>query len=228
MSSSTSLLAAIGVGFLLGMRHALEPDHLAAVATLVHGDRRRAASLLALGATWGLGHTLAIAGFGGLLLALRFTLPLAAQRLLELGVASMLLWLGARGLVRGYRLARAAGPLHEHGGALHAHGEGHHAHVHIGPFALGLRPLLIGLIHGLAGTGALTALVLATFQDLPSGLAYLGSFGLGSLLGMALVTFAAGAPLLRLRSSRGQSALLSATGLFSLSFGLYWGLTQLR
>ncbi|MHB8420454.1 MAG: HoxN/HupN/NixA family nickel/cobalt transporter [Myxococcales bacterium] len=218
-------LAFIAFGFALGLRHAFEPDHLAAVSTLVAGGRRRASAAAFLGALWGLGHTLAILALGGTLLVLRVRLPDRTQALLELAVAGMLVLLGGRGLWRAFRLTRATGGPHAHGGLVHSHG-GDPAHFHLGPFALGVRPLLVGLVHGLAGTGALTSLVMAELPTAASALVYLATFGLGSLLGMACVTYGAAAPLIRLSSVRGRAAVMSATGLGSLAFGLYWGAQQ--
>ncbi len=223
-----TLLALAGFGLLLGMRHALEPDHLAAVSTLLDGGRRRGSAAAYLGAFWGFGHTLAILGLGGTLLALRVELPLRAQGLLELAVAAMLVWLGGRGLWRAHRLRHRSGAMHAHpGGRLHSHGGGGAEHVHVGPFALGVRPLLVGLVHGLAGTGALTSLVMATLPTVGSAVGYLASFGLGSLLGMAGVTYAASASLASLGATGSRAALMSATGFGSLAYGMYWGAQQL-
>jgi ABC-type nickel/cobalt efflux system permease component RcnA len=226
-SPPSTPLALLFFGLLLGLRHALEPDHLAAVSTLVATGNRPASSTVRLGASWGLGHALAITGFGGALLVLRTELPVRAQSLLELLVAVMLVVLGARGLHRAYRMRAGDGPPHEHGaGQSHRHG-GDTGHVHVGPFVVGFRPLVIGLIHGLAGTGAMVALVMATLPTAWSALLMLGSFGLGSLLGMAAVTFLAGASLTRFRSRRATGLVVSLTGLGSMSFGIYWGVQQL-
>jgi ABC-type nickel/cobalt efflux system permease component RcnA len=227
LHSNLPPLALIAFGFLLGMRHALEPDHLAAVATLVTGGRRRVSASAIVGAFWGLGHTLSILLLGGTLLWLRMDLPQRTQAFLELAVAGMLVFLGGNGLVRAYRLNRTRGETHVHGdGPAHSHA-GDPTHLHIGPFALGLRPLLIGLVHGLAGTGALTSLVMATLPTVGIAVAYLASFGLGSLLGMGCVTLAVGASLTRFDSARSLVVLMSTTGMASLAFGIYWGNEQL-
>src|SRR5450631_1676012 len=156
--SPATPLAIVLFGFLLGLRHALEPDHLAAVSTLVASGKRPASAAARLGALWGLGHTVAITGFGGALLVLRTELPMRAQSHLELLVAGMLVVLGARGLHSAYRLGTRDGPAHGHGaGASHRH-DGDPAHVHLGPFVVGLRPVIVALIHGLAGTGAMVSL----------------------------------------------------------------------
>src|SRR5581483_2396611 len=147
------------LGSLLGMRHALEPDHLAAVSTLVTSERSGLKAVW-LGACWGMGHTLTLVIAGGFLVFLRAEMPATAADGFELMVALMLVALGLRSLYRAARLG-ADGPTypHRHGGLVHMH-PGVPAHVHIGRWTLARRPLLIGAVHGLAGSGALTALVL--------------------------------------------------------------------
>lgn len=224
--ASLTAVALVLVGLVLGMRHALEPDHLAAVSTLLDGGRRRFSAAAFLGAFWGLGHTLAILGFGGVLLWMRIRLPGRAQACLEVAVAAMLAGLGARGLYRAHGLSRSPGNEHRHQGVFHSHG-GEGRHVHVGPFAVGFRPLLVGLLHGLAGTGALTSLVLATMPTMTLAIAYLVSFGFGSLLGMTTLTFGAGVALQRMESVAARALLGTVTSLFSLAYGLYWGSQQL-
>ncbi len=143
------------------MRHALEPDHLAAVTTLVSRERNFARAAL-MGVWWGLGHTLSLVLAGAVLVGLRAEMPAAASDGFEFAVALMLVGLGVRAIAQAARLG-AHGPtrIHRHGRVVHSHA-GVPAHVHIGAWTLARRPLLVGAIHGLAGSGALTALVLAT------------------------------------------------------------------
>lgn len=211
------------LGFVLGLRHALEPDHLAAVSTLVaEGPRPRRAALI--GALWGLGHATALVVAGGLLLLLRLDLPVRAAQGLELAVAVMLVVLGVRSLGLARREGRAGwADLHAHGDAQHEH-PGARDHVHVGPWALARRPLLIGLLHGLAGSGALATLALASMPSIGAGLVYVVVFGLGSIAGMALMTGAAGLPLGRIaRGGRARAALLGVAGLVSIGMGFAWG-----
>lgn len=211
------------LGFLLGLRHALEPDHLAAVSTLIaDGPRPRRAALV--GSLWGLGHATALVLAGGLLLVLRLDLPARAGRALELGVAVMLVVLGIQSVRRAVREGRTGGErTHAHGPASHAH-PGAPDHVHLGGWALARRPLLVGLVHGLAGSGALAALALATMPSIGAGLTYVVIFGLGSIAGMALMTGAAGLPLGRLaRGGPARAAVLSVAGLASIGMGLVGG-----
>jgi len=217
------LLASSGLGSLLGMRHALEPDHLAAVSTLVTGERdSRKAALL--GVCWGLGHTVSLLVVGAALVLLRAEMPAFAADLFELFVALMLIGLG----IRATYLAARQGPA----GPVHAHQHGHHvhehrgtpAHIHVGRWTLARRPLLVGAVHGLAGSGALTALVLTTLPTTASRIAYMMLFGLGSTIGMAALSGLLGWPLARFGShhafARGVSMLVGSA---SVLLGVWWG-----
>ena len=205
------------------MRHALEPDHLAAVSTLVteEDDPR---SGLWLGAFWGLGHTLALLAMGLVLALLRTTMSDRLTTAFELLVSVMLLFLGVRALVRARaEMSRGAPQRHEHGGRLHVHA-GDSAHVHLGRRAYALRPLVVGIIHGLAGSGALTALVVAGFDSNLERFAYILVFGGGSVIGMGLLSGIAGWPLARLlRTPRARAWTSAAAGTLSVTMGLLWG-----
>jgi ABC-type nickel/cobalt efflux system permease component RcnA len=217
------LLTSSSLGSLLGMRHALEPDHLAAVSTLVSEERSGYKAAL-LGAWWGLGHTLALVAAGAVLVALRAEMPARVSDLFEFFVAVMLVALGARAIVQATRQG-VDGPIrpHQHGRLVHAHHSGA-AHVHIGSWTLARRPLLIGALHGLAGSGALTTLVLATLPSTAAQLAYMGLFGLGSTVGMAALSGVLGWPLARVGARRGVARALSFTvGTISIGLGLAWG-----
>lgn len=217
------LAASSSLGSLLGMRHALEPDHLAAVSTLVTRERSSYRAAL-LGAWWGIGHTLSLLAVGIALVVLRAELPPRAADLFEFFVTLMLVTLGIRAV---YLAARQgpAGPthMHHHGAVVHAH-SGVHGHVHVGRWTLARRPLLVGTIHGMAGSGALTALVLTTLPTTAARLTYMLVFGIGSTAGMAILSSLLGWPLARLQShagiARGVSALV---GFVSIGLGLFWG-----
>jgi len=210
------------LGILLGMRHAGEPDHLAAIGTLV-AEERSPRSGLRLGAFWGLGHTLALLAVAVLLTALQARLPARMADLFELGVAFMLLALGTRALARAVREG-ASGPstVHAHGTDRHEH-RGPERHVHLGPWTLSWRPLLVGIVHGLAGSGALTALVLASLPTTSARLWYVALFGAGSIAGMAILSGLAGWPLARIGRRPGAARILSgATGVFSIVLAVAW------
>ena len=189
-----------GLGSLLGMRHALEPDHLAAVSTLVSRERNGIRAAL-LGVCWGLGHTLSLVVVGALLVALGFRAIVQAARQ------------GAEGPTR----------VHRHGRLVHSHA-GVPAHVHIGVWTLARRPLLVGAVHGLAGSGALTALVLATLPTTTARLAYMALFGLGSTVSMAALSGLLGWPLARFGTHHLVARCVSLiVGCTSMVLGIMWG-----
>ncbi len=218
------LITSSGLGSLLGMRHAFEPDHLAAVTTLVSRERSSVRAAL-LGAWWGLGHTLALVLVGTILVIVRADLPASVADLFELGVALMLIALGLRA-IRQAALQGPGGPLHlhRHGPIVHTHAAVP-AHVHLGVWTFARRPLLVGAMHGLAGSGALTALVLATLPTATARLMYVLLFGIGSTLSMAALSGLLGWPLARLgthhRVARGVSFVV---GCVSIAIGIWWGL----
>jgi len=173
-----SLVAAAVAGGALGARHALETDHLAAIVTLVDDDPSRPGLV---GASWGVGHTLPIAALGASFLLLGVRLPPSITALFESVVGLVLVALGVRMLagVLGYR-------EHDHGThPLHGHLQvgdlslgGGHVHLHGDSF-------LVGALHGVAGSGALVVALVAAAPDLPTGVAFLAAFGVGSVLTMA-------------------------------------------
>lgn len=217
------LLTSSGLGSLLGMRHALEPDHLAAVSTLVTDERSRRKAAM-LGVCWGLGHTVSLIAVGAALVLLRAEMPPGAADLFEFLVALMLVGLGLRAIVLAARQGTAGPPLaHQHGHRVHVH-RGTPAHVHIGAWTLARRPLLIGAVHGLAGSGALTALVLTTLPSTAARLTYMIVFGLGSTLGMAALSGLLGWPLAHMGRHRILARGVSiVVGCVSTTLGLVWG-----
>jgi hypothetical protein len=217
------LLTSSGLGSLLGMRHALEPDHLAAVSTLVTHERGGYKAAW-LGACWGVGHTVSLLAIGGLLIVLQAEMPARATDIFELGVALMLIALGVRAIGTAARQG-PAGPthLHHHGRVVHVH-PGVPAHIHVGTWTLARRPLLVGALHGLAGSGALTALVLTTLPSTAARLTYITVFGVGSTLGMAALSGMLGWPLARIGQRQSVTRAVSfAVGCVSIAIGVGWG-----
>ena len=207
-----SILTGWSLAFLLGLRHATEPDHVAAVATLVP-EQRNVRRAMQLGAAWGLGHSLAIFACGGALLLFRESMSDRTSDWLELMVSGLLLLLGARSILR----------------ALRRPGEAHAASGHASNTAAlrhsRRKSLLIGLLHGTAGSGSLAALVFANMPDLNAGLAYLIFFGAGSLFGMAALAGIAGAPLRAIsQRDKPQALLFAAAGVLSVTIGVLYGL----
>jgi len=212
------------LGALLGMRHALEPDHLAAVSTLVSDERGPLRGAF-LGLCWGVGHTLALVVVGVALILLRAEMPPRIADLFEFFVALMLIGLGLRAILRAAREG-PAGPsaLHQHGPVVHKH-PGVAPHVHVGHLTLARRPLLVGIVHGLAGSGALTALVLATLPSAAARITYMTLFGVGSTLGMAALSGLLGWPLARIGGqTRALRTISLVVGCASTALGVFWGL----
>lgn len=221
----TSLTAALGLGLLLGLRHAMDADHVAAVSTLVSRHRSVVRSAV-LGAFWGAGHTTALLAAGAAVIAFRLTISPQVEKGLETAVALLLVLLG------GHVLLRSAGAL-----ALHQHEHAHdgvthrHLHLHVGSpdsehvhlWEVGRRPFLVGLLHGLAGSAALTLLVLTTIPSPLGGLLYILVFGLGSTVGMLLLSGLIGIPfaLTASRSLRIQTIIQALAGAVSLLLGLF-------
>ncbi|MBK9030876.1 MAG: urease accessory protein [Myxococcales bacterium] len=218
-----SLIVAGGLGVALGARHAFEPDHLAAVSTLV-SERPRPRQAALLGALWGLGHTAALALIGVVLVVARAQLAPAFERGLELVVAAMLIVLGTRGIALALRDGRrGAVRAHAHGGHTHVHA-GPPVHVHVLTRSLALRPLLIGLVHGAAGSGALAALALAEMPSPATAALYVLLFGLGSMVGMAAISAAAAASMARLPlGATAWRRVRVGTGALAVAIGLAWG-----
>ncbi len=206
------------------MRHALEPDHLAAVSALASEERGGLKASLRLGIFWGLGHTLALLLVGGSLAVLGAQMPARLGFAFELLVALMITALGVRAMARAVAEGRAGSEhTHAHGGLTHTHAAPSE-HLHLSRWTLATRPLLIGLMHGLAGSGALTALVLAELPTTSARLSYIVLFGAGSVVGMTLLTGLAGVPMMKLaRSPRLAAGLLLFTGFVSTGIGAWWG-----
>lgn len=220
-------LGGMALGFLLGFRHAFEPDHLSAVTSLVLDSKRTRGSIL-LGAIWGVGHTFSLVALGTALLLSGAALPKRAAGLFELAVALMLVILGARSLVIALREG-ARGPIerHRHGHNEHMH-PGPRAHVHAAGRTLAWRPLLVGLVHGLAGTGAITAFVVAQLPSLERRVLYLALFGVGSIAGMAMASGIVSASVKRAATTPTRTRTLSiASGVVSLALGVVWAVPEL-
>jgi len=219
-------LTVAGVGFVLGLRHALDPDHVVAVSTLV-SERAGLRRSSRVGALWGLGHALSLTAAGGVILALKLSVPEAVARGLESLVALMLVALGLvaiRGALR-YRLHVHA---HAHGGAEHVHFHAHRAsepeaHGHRHALGSGLKPFLVGMVHGLAGSAGLALLALGSAPSLLAGLGYIAMLGAGSLLGMLALTVLMGLPLavLGARYAALHRRVQLAAGASSVALGLW-------
>ncbi len=243
-----SLLTVISVGFLLGMRHATDPDHVIAVSTILsrHGSMRHAGLI---GILWGLGHTITILLVGGAIILFNVVIPPRVGLIMELAVGLMLILLGVltlTGVMQTISARLTPGPggvvhshSHQHAGVVHTHVHGHNPEMHLhfdekpaGRFQTALdriglyqvvRPLVVGIVHGLAGSAAIALLVLATIRDPKWAVAYLVLFGVGTSAGMIVITAIIGAPF-AFTSKRFVSfnrGLGVASGVISVAFGLF-------
>jgi ABC-type nickel/cobalt efflux system permease component RcnA len=217
------LISLLTLGLLLGAKHALDADHIAAILAISAQNRSVWRSSL-IGLCWGMGHTLVLLLMGVAVIFFKLAIPQAWTRLFEGGVGAVLIALGvsvAVGLWReGWHLhahTHEAGPTHRH---FHAHRDGTgHAHGH--RFGLEVKSLAVGMIHGLAGSAALLLLVLATVPTVWSGILYICVFGVGSIAGMVVlatvlsVPFAASAD----NMTRGHQALRVGAALLSIVLG---------
>lgn len=241
-------LSIVVLGFFLGMRHATDPDHVIAVTTIVsrHRSIRHAA---AIGALWGIGHTLTILLVGSAIVVFGLVIPPRLGLTMELSVGVMLILLGIMNLTGILRwlngpFAPGSAPYHSHA---HAHGDYVHAHPHshatedhghaegatpvgwmdrvFGRMGLyqALRPLAVGIVHGLAGSAAVALLVLTTIRSPYWAVAYLLVFGVGTIAGMMLITAAIAVPFAASASrfARLNRGLGVTSGLISLAFGLF-------
>ncbi len=197
------MISALFLGFLIGLQHAFEADHVAAVASIA-ADTRKLRSAVRHGAVWGLGHTLTLLLLGGLVVYLGEAIPETWAQGLELAVGVMLVVLGATLLHRLWRervhfhLHRHADGImhlhaHKHARAEKTHDSRHHQHEH--PKGLPLRSLAVGMMHGMAGSAALVLLALGSVESVPMALVYIVLFGFGSIVGMAVLSAVMAVPL---------------------------------
>jgi ABC-type nickel/cobalt efflux system permease component RcnA len=217
-----------------GLKHATEVDHVVAVSTIVSEHRSVFRSAL-VGGLWGAGHTASLVIVGVIVLVFRTTIPALVANWLEFGVALMIIGLGVLAMTRVWR-RRSGFHLHKHShdGQSHVHIHFHEAttrhghgqsstHTHA-VSSIGVKPVLVGTMHGLAGSGAITLLVLTQIKSAWLGLLYLAIFGVGSIVGMLLMSGLIGLPFAL--TSRNLSGLhhrlqVAAAGL-SIAFGLWY------
>jgi sulfite exporter TauE/SafE len=246
----TGLFAVTVLGFFLGMRHATDPDHVIAITTIVARHRTTSGAAM-IGALWGVGHTLTIMVVGAGIILLGWVIPPRVGLSLELSVGVMLIVLGLLNLsgvlqrvTESVTLATSGHSTlhahpHSHGDYVHSHLHGHvpesHPHLpdqtplarldrrlgRLGLYQL-LRPLIVGVVHGLAGSAAVALLVLTTIGNSVWSIVYLVVFGLGTVVGMMLITAAIAWPFAYtgLRFTRLYQALRVASGVISLVVGL--------
>lgn len=222
------ILSTLALGFILGLRHALDADHLVAVSTIV-SERKGVWSSSLVGLLWGVGHTMSLLIVGLGVIFLDIQIPERMSHALELVVALMLIVLGVNVL----RKLRSGAVLH-----VHTHGHGDHLHIHPHVHSRGLerhehpeqhqhtqvgkKPLIVGMIHGLAGSAGLMLVVLATITSVPIALLYIGLFGVGSIGGMFVMSTLIGIPFAyTVRIEKLNRIIRFTAGVVSISFGLF-------
>lgn len=231
---SLSVLAVLGIGLVFGLKHATEVDHVVAVSTIVSQHKNVFHSAL-IGALWGAGHTVSLLVIAAIVLSLRVAIPERVSGLLELGVAVMIIALGISALRRALRKnAEVHMHQHSHDGLSHTHvhfhehetkhapvSNAHHSHA---VSRLGWKPVLIGMMHGLAGSGALTLLVLTQISSPWIGFSYVATFGFGSIVGMLLMSGLIGLPfaLTSRKLTHVHQGIQTLAAVLSIGFGIWY------
>lgn len=239
-----SPLSILGIGLLLGIRHATDADHVVAVSTIVSTQKNIFSSTL-IGALWGIGHTVTVFLVGSLIIIFHIVIPPRVGLTLEFFVAIALIILGIMSLTGALE---ALTKKLSNGSHVHLHIFSHNPHLHMhehespaisevsgktipiksnilkryGAYQI-FRPLIVGLIHGLAGSAAIALLILGSIQNPIVALIYLLIFGIGTIIGMMMITTAIGLPIIfslnKFASINKTITLVS--GLTSLLFGLF-------
>ena len=191
-----SLISVLLLGLVLGMRHATDADHVVAVTTIV-SRQHRISDAVRIGALWGMGHTVTIFLVGGAIILFKVVIPPRLGLSMEFAVALMLIGLGAYNLIGGRQIEAIA--------------------------LSAVRPVVVGIVHGLAGSAAVALLVLATISDSRWALCYLLLFGVGTIIGMMIITTAIATPIAfsMTRFARINHSLRVASGMLSVAFGLF-------
>ena len=191
------LIAALGLGMVLGFKHSLDPDHVVAVSTIVSEYRNPMRSFW-VGISWGLGHTTSLLLIGIVIIALRLTIPDRLALLLEFSVGLMLVGLGLQ-VIYNFRKKGVHHHFHSHEKSAHdhlhshvqdlSHAPKHHLTAGVGKPFLRKKSYFVGTVHGVAGSAALTLIVLTSIESVIAGIVYIVLFGLGSVISMGIMTF---------------------------------------
>ena len=233
-NSSLNILAVLTIGLVFGLKHATEVDHVIAISTIVSRHRNVFRSAI-VGALWGAGHTASLLVVGTIVLSMQVAIPEKFSGWLELLVALMIIYLGVSAL---WRVLRKSGKAHVHE---HSHDGLSHTHVHFheaenkhvpssrAPHShaiarIGWKPALVGMMHGLAGSGALTLLVLMQIRSAWVGFLYIATFGFGSMVGMLLMSGLIGLPFAfaSKKLAHVHQGLQTIAALVSIGFGVWY------
>jgi sulfite exporter TauE/SafE len=223
LTPQLSTLSVLLIGFVLGLQHAIEADHLAAVSTIV-SEKKSLLTASLVGGLWGVGHTVSLFVVGMAVILLKLQISESLEAKLEVIVGVMLVLLGLNAL----RKLFSAEKVHVHS---HDHGVREHIHIHSHAAAVdepshhrfSPKSILVGMVHGLAGSAALMLLVVPTISSPFTALLYILIFGIGSIGGMMAMSLLIGLPL---HFSAKRFAIVNrgirlAAGVFSLAFGVF-------
>jgi ABC-type nickel/cobalt efflux system permease component RcnA len=218
-SDGASIWVVLAIAVLLGLRHATDPDHVAAVTTLVAGARERAARRSGeLGLAWGLGHALTLFAFGLPILLLNEYLPERVQQAAETVIAGVIAYLAVRLLLR-WRRGEFHAHAHDHGGSPHDHTHRSHAHRHartaLGAFG-------IGLVHGMGGSAGVGVLLVASIESTPLSVASLALLAVFTAVSMCVFSTGFGATLVSRPVRAAFGGVAPALGVASLGFGMWY------
>jgi hypothetical protein len=213
------------LGLIIGLRHSMEADHLAAVSTIISTSKKGKFSAPMLGVLWGIGHTASLLVAGLIVLVLAISIPEQVSGLMEFGVGIMLVFLAVQAMT-GFRLGHFLRGMMHHG--RHAHPHAHedvglihtHEHEHSEDHKHGHKSLIVGMVHGMAGSGALMLVVLSTINSIPLGLAYIMIFGAGSIASMAAMSALIGLPLSKARSHSLGLIMKYVSSVIALAIGV--------
>ena len=219
-----TLFSVLALGFILGIKHAIEPDHVIAVSTIASQSKKLWHASLA-GVFWGIGHTVTLFIVGIILILMKGEIPEKWAMSLEFLVGIMLVYLGVKTILsfKNIHVHR-----HEHDGDDHKHvhshtNSGEHEHKHQHKNATYLKSMFIGLVHGLAGSGAMVLLTMSTVKSVGEAAIYILIFGAGTVIGMLFFTTIIGIPFVLSKKRRTISGTLGiTTGVISTIFGIYY------
>ena len=224
-ATELSMIALLGLGFLLGLKHAVEADHLAAVSTIV-AERKSIIGSAIVGGFWGVGHTFTLLIIGALVIFFKFSISESLEAKLEAGVGVMLVVLGLNTLRKLLKKEKIHIHSHEHDGHKHTHVHTHenekteetHHFIKFSP-----RSVLVGMVHGVAGSAALMLLIVPTIKSSALAIIYILIFGLGSIGGMMLMSLLIGLPIhfTAQRFTILNKGILALAGVFSFGLGVF-------
>jgi ABC-type nickel/cobalt efflux system permease component RcnA len=223
-----SLLSILAFGFVLGIKHAIEPDHIIAVSTIASRSKKIWSASLA-GAFWGMGHTATLFVVGMSLILMKVEMPEKWAMSFEFFVGIMLVYFGIHSILS-FSKKKLHSHEHKHNeGEVHKHFHAHEQsvkHEHAHRDVSYLKSMIIGVVHGLAGSAAMVLLTMSTMASVWQGAIYILIFGMGTVAGMLVTTTIIGMPFVfTVNKIKMNHTLIRVTGAFSIAFGLYYMFT---